>query len=443
MSFTAEQQEKIKNIRSQWHLENILKRKPNPGKAAQIIAKMRLKENSLLTNKIIVAASPLGAMAQMVRFSAPSRIQHVIESRINKFRILTDRCYNAFLVGNADATTYFRLENRIENTISGENTIASSIFNTIEDAYESLFFTLGKRKRAARRAINEAYRYTIDHNIRENSLIWKEDTPNITPTRESSPLFWKKTIPKNDSQITNQYRFWHGERLFNTLYRTVTFENAMTFEICNQVINYVLPLSREEKEFMEEMVELLKCNVSWYEYDEKIVIFENPTILNVDGTVLHSENGPAIAWRDGTALYFHKGSPIPAWIIDDSNLITIQMIQEYAVSGARGEIINAMISNYKKGEEPGGYARFILDLKPDRIARDSTGDLLYVGPFHKLNPLRQEMRMVEVTNGTPEKDGTFKKYYLPVPANTRTPMEGVAWSYGLNTLAYQRLIKRT
>ena len=38
---------------------------------------------------------------------------------------------------------------------------------------------------------------------------------------------------------------------------------------------------------------------------------------------------------------------------------------------------------------------------------------------------------VEVTNGTPEPDGTFKKYFLQVPAHFQTPRQAVAWTYGL------------
>ena len=38
---------------------------------------------------------------------------------------------------------------------------------------------------------------------------------------------------------------------------------------------------------------------------------------------------------------------------------------------------------------------------------------------------------VDVTNGSPEPDGTYKHYFLQVPATVRTAREGVAWTYGL------------
>ena len=49
---------------------------------------------------------------------------------------------------------------------------------------------------------------------------------------------------------------------------------------------------------------------------------------------------------------------------------------------------------------------------------------------------------VEVVNGTPEPDGTYKRYFLQVPPTVRTPREGVAWSYGLSERQY-RLVIRT
>jgi len=53
------------------------------------------------------------------------------------------------------------------------------------------------------------------------------------------------------------------------------------------------------------------------------------------------------------------------------------------------------------------------------------------------------VRAVEVINATPEPDGTHKHFFLQVPAHMRTAREAVAWSYGLSTKAYSRLVVRT
>jgi hypothetical protein len=48
---------------------------------------------------------------------------------------------------------------------------------------------------------------------------------------------------------------------------------------------------------------------------------------------------------------------------------------------------------------------------------------------------------VEVVNGTPEPDGTHKRYFLQVPPTVRTPREGVAWTYGLSERQYRPVVR--
>ena len=49
---------------------------------------------------------------------------------------------------------------------------------------------------------------------------------------------------------------------------------------------------------------------------------------------------------------------------------------------------------------------------------------------------------VEVVNGTPEPDGTYRRYYLQVPARLRwTAREAVAWTYGLSADEYKVTVR--
>jgi hypothetical protein len=50
---------------------------------------------------------------------------------------------------------------------------------------------------------------------------------------------------------------------------------------------------------------------------------------------------------------------------------------------------------------------------------------------------------VEVANGTPEEDGSRKRYFLRVPSRMRTAREAVAWTYGLTDDQYAQLELRT
>ncbi len=50
---------------------------------------------------------------------------------------------------------------------------------------------------------------------------------------------------------------------------------------------------------------------------------------------------------------------------------------------------------------------------------------------------------IVVTNGTVERDGTRRRYGLTVPTTCTTPLEAVAWSYGMTTDEYQMIEVRT
>jgi hypothetical protein len=80
-------------------------------------------------------------------------------------------------------------------------------------------------------------------------------------------------------------------------------------------------------------------------------------------------------------------------------------------------------------------ARFIAEGGAYRVAQDDTGVLW-----------RQRWRWeawaaVEVINGSPEPDGTFKHYFLQVPPTMRTAREAVAWTYGLTEQRYRPVVR--
>ena len=48
-----------------------------------------------------------------------------------------------------------------------------------------------------------------------------------------------------------------------------------------------------------------------------------------------------------------------------------------------------------------------------------------------------DLVMVEVTNSTPEPDGSVRSYLLRVPPNMRTASAAVAWTFGLRSREYR------
>ena len=82
-------------------------------------------------------------------------------------------------------------------------------------------------------------------------------------------------------------------------------------------------------------------------------------------------------------------------------------------------------------------ARFIANGGARMAARDSTGTLwLTRWAF-------DAWAAVEVINGTPEPDGSFKHYFLQVPPEMQSARQAVAWTYDMTESEYSRLTIRT
>lgn len=143
----------------------------------------------------------------------------------------------------------------------------------------------------------------------------------------------------------------------------------------------------------------------------------------------HNDHGPSVVYRDGKEFYFIHGEEVPRWLIMKKHKIRPRHILR---SRLRFRTIMWMIEQY-------GWERFLKDVHAKHIATDKFGRMWRVDNFNRQNPLV----VVEVLNGTPEPDGSYKKYFLRVPDSCRTPLSGVAWSYGVSELEYLHLVRRT
>jgi hypothetical protein len=152
---------------------------------------------------------------------------------------------------------------------------------------------------------------------------------------------------------------------------------------------------------------------------------ERPSVLRRDARDrLHAADGPAISYPDGWSAFAWKGVLVPRWIIERPELITVRTIAAALDPQIRRCMIEILTPE-----------RFIAQGGAHRVAQDETGVLW-----------RQRWRWeawaaVEVINGTPEPDGTLKRYFLQVPANMRSPREAVAWTYGLSESRYRPVVR--
>ena len=169
--------------------------------------------------------------------------------------------------------------------------------------------------------------------------------------------------------------------------------------------------------------------VGWLQPHQRTCwLSERPDLLRGDTRDrLHDSTGPALRYPDGWSMWAWKGVEIPRWMIERPDRITLASIDAESNVELRRCLIEIMTP-----------ARYVALGGPERVAEDEAGVL-----WRKTWFPPDAWAAVEVINATPEPDGTHKHFFLQVPAHMRTAREAVAWSYGLSTKAYSRLVVRT
>jgi hypothetical protein len=132
-----------------------------------------------------------------------------------------------------------------------------------------------------------------------------------------------------------------------------------------------------------------------FPFEKICFVSERHCELHRDGRGrLHRADGPAVLYPDGWAIYAVHGVRVPAWIIEAPNEITTSKIADEKNS----EIQRLMI-------EKMGWDKYISDVGGTVIDHDERwGTLL----------LTDSGLVLKVINRSPEPDGSFRQYILPV-----------------------------
>ena len=190
--------------------------------------------------------------------------------------------------------------------------------------------------------------------------------------------------------------------------------------------------------------ETLSLHSSWrIVHRDFCIISDRPEILLVDQQNRpHCETGPFCRWRDGSALYAVHGVRVPKWIIDHPERITVDAIQ----AESNSEVQRVMIERF-------GWERYAAESGADVLDHDERWGTLYGRGSAAL--------FVRVINGSPEPDGRFRHYILPVAPSceplpdpedpdgrlgepqTLTALNAVASTYGMRGKEYAHLKLRT
>ena len=175
---------------------------------------------------------------------------------------------------------------------------------------------------------------------------------------------------------------------------------------------------------------------------------ERPSYLNRDEEGrLHCEVGPSAAYPSGWSWWHWHGTAVPQQVIEMPPTIAIEDIHR----AGNPDMRRIMIERYRTGEEVHGIAAYLRDAGARRLDHDPDFGTLW----HLDSAVTGPMLMVEVTNHSPEPDGSYRHFLLRVDPELR-PMNGadsfgapqpatarnaVAASFGLSGVEYTPMIE--
>lgn len=154
--------------------------------------------------------------------------------------------------------------------------------------------------------------------------------------------------------------------------------------------------------------------------EDQVWLCERPTVLkrDRDGN-LHSSDGPALDWAGTMAVYLWHGERVSRRAVAPVDQLSARDILQEPHRTTR----DIMLQRF-------GLDRFLRDVgRP--LRSDETGTLWRAGSIFA----------VEVENGTPERDGSYRRYFLRVPPTMQSAREAVAWTYGLSKRDYKVAVR--
>jgi hypothetical protein len=174
-----------------------------------------------------------------------------------------------------------------------------------------------------------------------------------------------------------------------------------------------------------------------------VVIGARPAVVHRDVRGdLHSSSGLALAYPDGWGLCAWHGRRVPGWVIAAPSIEAIMAEDNVEVRRCAIEAL--------------GWDRFIAEAGLVPVPAGDSKDLAFAHVPDPGNPGQHlvlydipeglwggRIRLLMCTNGTPERDGTRRRYGLTVPAGISDPVEAAAWTAGLSKDEYARMVRRT
>ena len=166
----------------------------------------------------------------------------------------------------------------------------------------------------------------------------------------------------------------------------------------------------------------------WWPATADLVLFtERPMRLERDDRHrLHSASGAAIQYPDGWGIWSWHGVHVPRQVIEQPESLDPRGV----LAEANAEVRRVMVERL-------GVDRFLAGVKAKVVDRD-TDQLGHQRRLLRVDqPGDEPLLVIEVTNSTPEPDGSWKSYILRVPPTMKRCPQAVAWTFDMSEGEYQ------
>jgi hypothetical protein len=151
-----------------------------------------------------------------------------------------------------------------------------------------------------------------------------------------------------------------------------------------------------------------------YPFEEIAVAVEPETVIGLDAEGRpHADDGPALAWADGTSIHAWHGRLVPPDVFDPARPVTRSRIDRETDPDRRWVLI-----------ERYGLGRYLLEAGATEVEHDDCGQL-----YRLAQGWREPILAVRVVNHTPEPDGSLRDFWLRVPPTMTTARQAVAWTF--------------
>ena len=172
----------------------------------------------------------------------------------------------------------------------------------------------------------------------------------------------------------------------------------------------------------------------WWCYQDFAIVTDRPAELHRDAQGrLHRAGGMAVRYRDGWGFYAWHGIRLPADLFE-TGVPSLERILKQPNSEVRRCAIEMTGWDRLERELGDPVATAADPGNPGRqLALYDVPDGLYETP----------VRLVLMTNGSPDRSGAERRYGETVPADIDDPLAAQAWAYGVPRSAYAALQRRT